>query len=73
MTGDVFPITRNVLKLTETEIKQDIAMKVCTYKNELDLEPFPIHYYRSSKDIVQDGFIMLTSTCGVYLKANTFC
>ena len=31
MTGDVFPITRKVLKFTETEIRQDRTMKNCNH------------------------------------------
>ena len=35
MTGDVLPITRKVLKLTETEIKQDRTMKTCNAQNKM--------------------------------------
>lgn len=32
VTGDVFPMTRNVLKFTETDIKQERIMKNCIIK-----------------------------------------
>jgi len=32
VTGDVFPITRNVLKLTEIEMRQERTMKTCKAK-----------------------------------------
>lgn len=33
MTGDVFPITRKVLKFTETDMRQDRTMKPCNEEN----------------------------------------
>jgi hypothetical protein len=35
VTGDVFPITRNVLKLTEIEMRQERTMKTCKQKETM--------------------------------------
>lgn len=47
MTGDVFPITKNVLKFTETDIKHDRTMKNCNHDDTQN------SYYEKNKDQLQ--------------------
>lgn len=69
VTGDVFPITRNVLKFTETDIRQERTMNTWKKDNK------QIYYCIMDRRQIRKGTSsqgMLTRISLVYLKANTF-